>query len=73
MSSSTLASYVSGVSVGYDGAPGGGGASVDNSLSNNGAAFQNFAGIQALNQNTGVGASQNAAVTLSVSTGDVNF
>ena len=40
-----------------------------NQLSNSGGAFQNYAGMQALNQNTGVGASQNASVSVAVSTG----
>jgi hypothetical protein len=44
---------------------------VDNSLRNDGNAFQNFAGMQALNQNTGVGASQNASTSVAVSSRDV--
>ncbi len=45
-----------------------------NRLSNSDNAFQNYAGMNAMNQNTGVGASQNASVTVAVSTDnfDVN-
>ena len=35
--------------------------------------MQNFAGMNAMNQNTGVGASQNASVNVAVSTRDVSF
>lgn len=42
-------------------------ASVVNSLENSGNSFRNYAGMNALNQNTGVGANQNAAVTIAVS------
>ncbi|MEM1195733.1 MAG: hypothetical protein AAGH57_06490 [Pseudomonadota bacterium] len=42
-------------------------ARVVNSLKNSGNAFRNYAGMNALNQNTGVGANQNAAVTIAVS------
>ena len=62
------------------GRPGGaatGGASapayVDNSLNVSGSAFQNFAGLQGLNQNTGVGSLQNASVNVAVSTGTMNI
>ena len=71
VASSTLSSYVSGVTVSYDVAKKSG--TIDNSLHNQGNAFQNYAGVQALNQNTGVGASQNASVNLAVRTGDVTF
>ena len=37
------------------------------SLRNNGNAFRNYSGMNALNQNTGVGAAQNASVTIAVS------
>ncbi|MGI4879706.1 MAG: hypothetical protein ACRYG4_19695, partial [Janthinobacterium lividum] len=47
--------------------------SVNNSLSVSGSAFQNFAGLQGLNMNTGIGASQNAAVNVSVSTGTMTI
>ena len=40
---------------------------------NNSSSFTGIAGITAINQNTGVGASQQAAITLSVTTGDVTF
>lgn len=71
VASATLSSYVSGVSVTYAAARGA--TTADNRLINRGNAFQNFAGIQALNQNTGTGASQNASVSLAVSTGDIAF
>ena len=71
VASATLSSYVSGVSVTYAAAEGA--TTADNRLINRGNAFQNFAGIQALNQNTGTGASQNASVSLAVSTGDIAF
>lgn len=71
VASATLSSYVSGVSVTYAAAKGA--TTADNRLINRGNAFQNFAGIQALNQNTGTGASQNASVSLAVSTGDIAF
>lgn len=45
----------------------------DNSMSIGGSAFQNFAGMQAMNMNTGVGASQNASVNVTASTGDVSL
>ena len=74
VATATLSGYVTGVSVHYDNRDGNGdGAMPDNSLSNDGAAFQNFAGMQALNQNTGASASQNANVSVAVSTGNVTF
>jgi hypothetical protein len=72
VASATLSSYVIGVSVTFEGSRDTG-AGTDNSLSNSGGAFQNFAGMQALNQNTGVGASQSASVSVAVTTGDVSF
>ena len=72
VASSNLASYVTGSTVTFRGADGEG-AAADNSLTVSGSAFQNFAGMQALNQNTGVGASQNASVNVTVSTRDVAF
>jgi len=71
VASSTLSGYVTGVTVTYEAAEGG--TTADNRLVNNGNAFQNFAGIQAQNQNTGTGASQNASVSMAVSTGDISF
>ena len=44
-----------------------------NGINTGDGAFQNFAGLQSLNMNTGVGASQNSAVTVSVSAGDINL
>ena len=72
VASSTLSGYVTGVSVTYGGSEGDSPAA-DNRLSNSGSAFQNFAGMQALNQNTGVGASQNASVSVAVSAGDIGL
>ena len=43
----------------------------NNSLTTGDGAFQNFAGIQSLNMNTGVGASQNSSVSVAVSTGAI--
>ncbi len=71
VATSTLASYVTGVTVDYRSRNAG--TRVENNLTNQGNSFQNFAGMQALNQNTGVGSSQNAAVSVAVSTRDVNF
>ena len=73
VASATLSSYVTGVSVRYNGSGGDTPSSIENNISNDGSSFQNFAGMQALNQNTGVGASQNANVSVAVSTGDVSF
>ncbi len=42
-------------------------ARLSNNLVNRGSSFRNYAGNNALNQNTGVGASQNASVTIAVS------
>jgi hypothetical protein len=73
VATAALSSYTTGITVTYDQAAESGGAQPDNSLSNSGSAFQNFAGMQALNQNTGIGASQNANVSVAVSTRDVTF
>ena len=72
VASSTLSSYVTGVTVTFSGREGDG-VNADNSLRNGGSAFQNFAGMQALNQNTGAGASQNASVSVAASTGDIGL
>jgi hypothetical protein len=72
VASSTLSSYVTGVNVTFHGSDGNRN-STDNSLSNSGSSFQNFAGMQALNQNTGVGASQNASVSVAATTGDIGL
>lgn len=71
VASSTLSSYVTGVRASFTGARGG--AAADNGLTVRGNSFQNFSGLQALNQNTGVGASQNAAVNVAVSTRDIRM
>src|SRR5690606_16229580 len=71
VATSTLASHVTGVTV--NNATALGATTADNRLTNSGNSFQNLAGLQALNQNTGTGASQNASVTTSDSTGDVSF
>ncbi len=61
----TLSNVVTGVDVDYG--------SVEDSarmniqLVNRGNSFQNYAGMNALNQNTGAGAAQNASVTIAVS------
>ena len=60
-----LSNVVTGVVVDYDDVAEG--AVINNRLVNRGNAFRNSAGMNALNQNTGVGASQNAAVTIAVS------
>ncbi len=68
----TLSNVVTGVDVSYGDVEDG--ASYANTLNNSGNAFRNYSGMNALNQNTGVGASQNASVTIAVSTDnfDVN-
>jgi hypothetical protein len=71
VANTNLASYVSGSSVRFYGSKESAG--TDNSLNNGGSAFQNFAGLGSFNQNTGVGASQNASVNVAVSTRDINF
>jgi hypothetical protein len=74
VASANLASYVTGVTVTYEGPQGtSAGAAPNNSLSTGATAFQNFAGLQSLNMNTGVAASQNSAVNVSVSTGAINL
>jgi hypothetical protein len=73
VSSANLASYVTGVTVSYAVPSGGGASSSNSSLSTGDGAFTNFAGIQSLNMNTGVAASQNSAVNLSVSAGAINL
>jgi hypothetical protein len=62
------------VSVSFAGGGATGGATAaDNSLRVGGSSFQNFAGMQSMNLNTGVGASQNASVNVAASVGDVSF
>jgi len=73
VSSATLASYVTGVRVNYAAPSGSRDGSINNSLSTGAGAFQNFAGTQALNMNTGAAASQNSAVNVSVSAGTINL
>jgi hypothetical protein len=74
VSTANLAGYVTGIQVSYAVPQGttGPAAAVSNSLSTGDGAFQNFAGLQALNMNTGVAASQNSAVSVSASVGTVN-
>jgi hypothetical protein len=62
---STLSGVVTGVDVDFGDVSNSAG--FDASLSNNGNAFRNYAGMNALNQNTGTGASQNATVTVAAS------
>lgn len=68
----TLSNVVTGVDVNYGDLQDS--ADFENRLSNYGNAFQNYSGMNALNQNTGTGASQNASVTIAVSSAnsDVN-
>jgi len=72
VATSTLSNSVTGITVNYD--RGSGSTSTpaaDNSLTTGSNSFQNFAGVQALNQNTGVGASQNASVSIGLSAGTI--
>jgi hypothetical protein len=71
VASSTLSNYVSGVKVTFAGTAGES-STTNNSLTTGDTAFQNFAGMQALNVNTGAGASQNANVSVAVTAGDIN-
>ncbi len=71
VASSNLASYVTGVTVTYGGGETTTSPTVDNSLTNDNGAFSNFSGMQALNQNTGAAATQNASTNVAVSTRDV--
>jgi hypothetical protein len=73
VSSATLASYVTGVRVDFSQTPGGATNMVNNSLTTGDGAFQNLAGLQSLNMNTGAGASQNSAVNVSVAAGTINL
>lgn len=66
VATSNLSSYVSGVRVTFEGNRETG-QGANNSLSVNGSAYQNFAGMQAQNLNTGAAASQNANVSVAVS------
>lgn len=68
----TLSNVVTGVDVDFGDVSDSAG--FDSSLANSGRSFQNYAGMNALNQNTGTGASQNASVTIAVSSDgfDVN-
>ncbi|WP_379552768.1 hypothetical protein [Qipengyuania sp. DGS5-3] len=62
---SALSNVVTGVDVDYDDITDT--ARISNNLVNRGNSFRNYAGNNALNQNTGIGASQNASVTIAVS------
>lgn len=68
----TLSNVVTGVDVNFGDVEDTG--AFDSSLTNAGNAFRDYAGMNALNQNTGTGASQNASVTIAVSSDgfDVN-
>jgi len=70
VASAALSNYVSGVKVSFTGSAGES-STTDNSLTTGATAFQNFAGMQALNLNTGAGASQNANVSVAVTAGDI--
>lgn len=61
----TLSNVVTGVDVDFGSLEDD--ARLNNHLVNTGNAFQNYAGLNALNQNTGAGAAQNASVTIAVS------
>ena len=62
--------FVNDVKVSFAGSAGES-STTDNSLTTGATAFQNFAGMQALNLNTGAGASQNANVSVAVTAGDI--
>ncbi len=66
----TLSNVVSGVDVNFGDVEDS--ANFDASLSNNGNAFRNYSGMNALNQNTGTGASQNASVNVAVANGGLD-
>lgn len=61
---STLSNVVTGVDVNFGDLEDS--ADFDSRLQNYGNSFQNYAGMNALNQNTGTGAAQNASVTIAV-------
>ena len=61
----TLSNTVTGVDVNFGDLEDS--ADFDSRLSNYGNSFQNYSGMNALNQNTGTGAAQNASVTIAVS------
>ncbi|MEP3052054.1 MAG: hypothetical protein ABJP48_04850 [Erythrobacter sp.] len=68
----TLSNVVTGVDVNFGDVEDS--AQFANQLTNSDNAFRNYAGMNALNQNTGTGASQNASVTIAVASDnfDVN-
>lgn len=66
----TLSNVVTGVDVDYGSVEDS--SRVNQSLVNKDNSFQNYAGLNALNQNTGVGAAQNASVTIAVSTDNLD-
>ncbi|MEP2735372.1 MAG: hypothetical protein ABJP34_03660 [Erythrobacter sp.] len=66
----TLSNVVTGVDVDYGNIEDT--ARLNNQLTNRGNAFQNYAGMNAMNQNTGAGAAQNASVTIAVSTDNLD-
>ena len=61
----TLSNTVTGVDVNFGDLEDS--ADFDSRLNNYGNSFQNYSGMNALNQNTGTGAAQNASVTIAVS------
>jgi hypothetical protein len=71
VSSATLASNVTGVTVNTGASSSGSGTSSD--LSTGAGAFQNVAGIQSVNLNSGAAASQNSSVNVSASVGTLNI
>ncbi len=73
VSTATLASNVTGNTINMTAAAGPTSGTLNNSMSTGDGAFQNFAGLQSLNMNTGAAASQNSAVNVSVSAGTINM
>ena len=66
VATSALSNYVTGNHVTFGGAAGQDGVA-NNSLTTGNQAFQNFAGMQSLNVNTGAAASQSSNVSVAVS------
>ena len=72
VASASLSNYVSGVHVSFGSAAGEQG-SPDNSLTTGDNAFQNFAGMQAINLNTGAAASQSSNVSVAIGMNNVDL
>jgi hypothetical protein len=72
VASATLSNYVSGVHVSF-GSTAGEQGSPDNSLTTGNNAFQNFAGMQAINLNTGAAASQASNVSVAIGMDNVDL